>query len=162
HIGLHHPDRWCVIGPGAGFTVTHGYVKGLPDQLPDYQEKCLRIYDAADYAENAFNVPIVAYSGSMDPQKDAADQIERRLKTLGTPMAHGAAAGRGHIFPPEGKKKAEAEHQKHAGGEKARNVPPPKVRFTTSPLRYASSYGVEALPLARHYEPARVEVEKTQ
>src|SRR5262249_28078602 len=29
HIGLHTPDRWCVIGPGAGFTTTHGYVKKL-------------------------------------------------------------------------------------------------------------------------------------
>ncbi|MGE3808344.1 MAG: hypothetical protein AB7K24_27090, partial [Gemmataceae bacterium] len=28
HLGLHHPDRWCVLGPGAGFTTTHGYIKG--------------------------------------------------------------------------------------------------------------------------------------
>ena len=28
----------------------------LPNPLPDYQEKCLRIYDAYRYAENAFNV----------------------------------------------------------------------------------------------------------
>ncbi len=27
HIGLQHPDRWAVIGPGAGFTTTKGYVK---------------------------------------------------------------------------------------------------------------------------------------
>src|SRR5262249_10040230 len=53
HLGLHTPDRWCVLGPGAGFTTTHGYLKNLPDKLPDYIEKCLRIYDAVDYAENA-------------------------------------------------------------------------------------------------------------
>ena len=71
HLGLHFPDNWCVMGPGAGFTSTHGYIKGLP-KLPDYQEACLKIYDAVEYAENAFNVPIVAYSGGADPQKAAA------------------------------------------------------------------------------------------
>ena len=64
----HGPTSWCVIGPGAGFTTTHGYIKDLPDKLPAYQEACLRIYDAVDYAENAFNVPVVAYGGAKDPQ----------------------------------------------------------------------------------------------
>ena len=50
--------------------------------MPDYQEKCLRIYDAIDYAENARMIPIVAYSGGDDPQKLAADNIENRLKEL--------------------------------------------------------------------------------
>ena len=35
-------SQWCVIGPGAGFTTTHGYVKNLPDKLPPYQEACLQ------------------------------------------------------------------------------------------------------------------------
>ncbi len=82
HVGLHRPDRFCVIGPGAGFTNTHGYIKNLPNPLPAYQESCLHIYDAVDYAENAFNVPIVAYSGENDPQKAAADNIEAQLKKL--------------------------------------------------------------------------------
>ncbi len=33
HIGLHHPDQFCVIGPGAGFTTTHGYIANLPKAL---------------------------------------------------------------------------------------------------------------------------------
>ncbi|MFO0841160.1 MAG: hypothetical protein U0797_02025 [Gemmataceae bacterium] len=61
HIGLHRPDQWVVLGPGAGFTTTHGYVAKLPERLAPYQEACLHIYDAADYAENVFNVPVVAY-----------------------------------------------------------------------------------------------------
>ena len=55
---------FAAIQPGAGFTTTHGYIAKLPDPLPDYQEKCLRIYDAYRYAENAVHVPIVAYSGA--------------------------------------------------------------------------------------------------
>src|SRR5262245_28559866 len=71
HIGLRRPDRFAVIQPGAGFTTTHGYIAKLPDPLPDYQEKCLTIYDAFRYADNAFDVPIVAYSGEIDKQRQA-------------------------------------------------------------------------------------------
>src|SRR5205807_478937 len=42
HIGLHRPDQWCVVGPGAGYTTTHGFAKGL-GKLPWYQEACLTI-----------------------------------------------------------------------------------------------------------------------
>jgi dienelactone hydrolase len=161
HIGLQYPDRWCVIGPGAGFTVTHGYIKGLPDKLPAYQEACLHIYDAADYAENAFNVPVVAYSGADDPQMDAARQIETRLKKAGIPMTHIVAPGLAHSFPPEWQKKAEAEYSKYAGPNKGRSDYPPKVRFVTYTLRFANCAWVEILGLERHYEKALVEAEKT-
>ena len=64
HLGLQPLATWCVIGPGAGFTTSHGYRITLPDKLPPYQEACLSIYDAVDYAENAFDVPVVAYAGA--------------------------------------------------------------------------------------------------
>ncbi|MGL6096198.1 MAG: hypothetical protein ACRC7O_10435, partial [Fimbriiglobus sp.] len=115
HIGLHHPSRFAVIGPGAGFTTTHGYVKGLPDPLPDYQEKCLTIYDAVRYAENAFHVPVVAYSGAKDPQKAAADNIEAALKDFQEPLrfTHLVAPGLEHQMPPEWMAKAQAEYAKY-------------------------------------------------
>src|SRR5262249_57025865 len=99
HLGLHRPDRWTVIGPGAGFTTTHGYIKGLPDPLPPYQEACLTIYDAVDYAENAFNLPVVAYGGSEDPQLAASRNIEAKLKPLGIPMTLLVGTGLEHKFP---------------------------------------------------------------
>jgi hypothetical protein len=161
HLGLHRPDRWCVIGPGAGFTTTHGYIKGLPEQLPTYQEACLHIYDAVDYAENAFNVPIVAYGGDKDPQLQASRNIEERLKALQIPMTHLIAPGLGHTFPPEWQKKAEAEYAKYAGPGKGRKEYPEKVCFTTYTLRYPSCDWVELLGLDRHYRKARVDAEKT-
>ena len=48
--------RAVLAATGAGFTTTRGYVKGLPEKLPSYQEACLHIYDAVDYAENAFDM----------------------------------------------------------------------------------------------------------
>jgi hypothetical protein len=161
HLGLHYPDRWCVIGPGAGFTSTHGYIKDLPAKLPPYQEACLRIYDAVEYAENAFNVPVVAYSGSDDAQKAAADNIEKRLKAAGLPMTHIIAPGLGHSFPPEWQKKAEAEYAKYAGPGKGRSEYPSKVRFVTYTAKYPVCAWVEVLGLERHYEKALVDATRT-
>jgi pimeloyl-ACP methyl ester carboxylesterase len=159
HLGLHWPDRWCVLGPGAGFTTTHGYIKNLPGKLPDYQEACLHIYDAVDYAENAFNVPVVAYSGAKDAQMQAAVNIENRLKELGIPMTHLIAPDLEHKFPPEWQKKAEALYAQHAA--KGRPEYPPRVRFVTYTLRYPSCNWVEVLGLERHFARSEVDATKT-
>jgi predicted esterase len=159
HIGLHHPDQWCVIGPGAGFTSTHGYIKDLPEPLPPYQEACLHIYDAVDYAENAADVPVVAYAGSDDPQLQAARTIEAKLKGFDIPITVLVAPGLKHQFPPEWQKKAEAEYARFV--ERGRPHYPAHVRFVTYTLKYAACYWAEALALERHYERSLIDAEQT-
>ena len=161
HLGLHHPDRWCVIGPGAGFTTTHGYLKGIPDRLPDYQEACLRIYDAVDYAENAFDVPVVAYSGSEDPQLQAARNIEARLRPLHLGIKILVAPGLAHKFPPEWQQKAEEAYAPYAVHGLGRPDYPPHVHFVTYTLKYPSCFWVEIVGLKRHYEYSLVDARKT-
>jgi len=158
HLGLHFPSQWAVIGPGAGFTATHGYIKDLP-KLPNYQDACLHIYDAVDYAENAANVPVVAYSGDQDPQKAAADNIEKKLQALKIPMTHLVAPGLAHNFPPEWQKKAEEQYAKYL----VKGLPeyPSKVRFVTYTLKYPVCAWVKVLGLDKHYERAVVEAETT-
>jgi pimeloyl-ACP methyl ester carboxylesterase len=157
HLGLHHPDRFAVIGPGAGFTTTHGYIKGLPNPLPSPQEECLRIYDAIRYAENARMLPIVAYSGEKDAQKAAADNIEKRLRELKIDtMTHLVAPGLEHRFPPEWQKQAEVEWSKFAGEGKGRNPQPDEIHFTTYTLRYPSCEWVRITGLEKHYEKATI------
>ena len=157
HLGLHRPSQWCVIGPGAGFTTTHGY-KGLPDKLPPYQEACLTIYDAVDYAENAFDVPVVAYDGADDPQLQAARNIEARLKPLGIPMTLLVAPGLKHQFPAEWQRKAEAEYAKYTS--KGRPDQPARVLFVTYTLKYPSCDWVDILALDHHYRRALVDAER--
>jgi dienelactone hydrolase len=154
HLGLHWPDRWNVIGPGAGFTTTHGYAPNLPDKLPAYQEACLRIYDAADYALNAFNVPVVAYSGEKDPQKKAADNIDAILKRYKIDMDHLVAPGLGHSFPAEWFKKANALYVKQL--DKPRPDYPNAINFVTYTLKYPGCHWVVLLGLEKHYEKANV------
>ncbi|HEY7158600.1 MAG TPA: hypothetical protein VH575_31945 [Gemmataceae bacterium] len=156
HLGLHDPSRWCVISPGAGFTTTHGYVKNLP-KLTAEQEACLHIYDAVDYAENAFNVPIVSYDGADDPQLQAARNIEERLKPLNLSMKLLIAPGLGHKFPPEWQKKAAEARSEYVA--KGRPEYPPRVRFVTYTLKYPGCHWVGIEGLERHYERASVDAE---
>ncbi|MCS6852992.1 MAG: hypothetical protein NZ700_17690 [Gemmataceae bacterium] len=161
HLGLHHPDRWCVLGPGAGFTTTRGYVKNLPASLPPYQEACLHIYDAVDYAENVFNVPVVAYSGDQDPQMAAARNIEERLRGTGITMTHLIAPGLGHTFPPEWQDKAEAEYSKFAGPGRGRPAWPNRIRFVTYTPKYGRCDWLQVVALERLYEKAVVDARLT-
>lgn len=156
HLGLHHPDKWCVMGPGAGFTTTHDYAwKGKKD-LPDYQEKCLRIYDAIDYVENARRIPIVAYSGGDDPQKLAADNIENRLKELKIDaMTHIVAPGLGHTFPSEWFNKANLLWSEHAN--KPPGTFPKKLSFVTYTTKYHGDFWISINRLEKHYEKSSIE-----
>jgi hypothetical protein len=162
HLGLHYPADFCVIGPGAGFTTTHGYIGSLPKELPDYQEKCLRIYDAIDYAENAFNVPIVAYSGEKDAQKKAADNIENALKNFKEPhkFTHLVAPGLEHQMPKEWQDKAQAEYSKFM--EKGRNPKPERIRFVTYTPKYGECDWLSVEALERCYQKAVVDARRKE
>ncbi len=159
HFGLHHPGTFCVIGPGAGFTTTHGYIGGLANPLPDHQEKCLRIYDAALYAENAFNVPVVAYSGEKDGQKKAADNIEAALAKFPEKLrfTHVVAPGLEHQQPPEWQAKCEAEYRKYA--DTGRKVPD-RVRFVTYTPRYGRCDWARIDSMDRTYERAVIDLRR--
>ena len=157
HLGLHYPHRFCVLGPGAGFTTTHGYIRGLKE-LPPWQEACLHVYDAADYAENAFDVPIVAYSGADDPQKAAADNIEKAMKKLGLKMTHLVAPKTKHSIPPAFQKKLAEEYARYE--KKGRPAYPAEVRFVTWTLKYPMCDWVEIHGLEKHYARARVQATK--
>jgi predicted esterase len=157
HIGLHKPDRWCVLGPGAGFTVTHGFVANLPEKLAPQQEACLTIYDAADYAENVFDVPVVAYAGDKDKQIQALRNIQERLKGQNAPLTVLIAPGLEHQFPPEWQKKAEEEYARIIA--RGRPEYPRHVHFVTYTLKYPSCDWVDLLSLDRHYDRALVDAD---
>jgi predicted esterase len=160
HIGLHRPTEWCVIGPGAGFTTTHGYIKNLPAKLPDYQEACLRICDAVDYAENAAMVPVVAYAGDKDPQQQAAINIEEKLKPLGIPMIRLVGTGLAHQFPPEWQKKAQEAYAPFV--ERGLNSNPKRVHFVTYSLKFPLAGWIMLTDLEKQYEKATVDAEITK
>ncbi len=161
HLGLHHPDKWRVMGPGAGFTTTHDYAWKGKKELPDYIERCLHIYDAIDYVENARMIPIVAYSGGDDAQKLAADNIENRLKELKIDaMTHLVAPGLGHSFPADWFKKANELWSRRVQYDKSPF--PANVSLVTYTLKYRQFDLIMIDALEKHYEKASIQTEMTK
>ena len=153
HHGLHHPFSYRVLGPGAGFSTTRGYAK-LPDPLPDYQDRCLRIYDAVPAAENVFNVPVVAYAGELDKQKAATDNVIAALKGFREPHTVTQLVGPGleHKMPTEWMAKAEAEYRKLLAV-----LRPARTRYVLYTTAYPEFPGGYVTGLERHYDQAVID-----
>ena len=107
---VHFADRWAAAAPGAGFTETEVFLRGGLARQPQnaVQRTLWHMYDSTDYALNTFNVPVVAYSGAIDGQKQAADAMAAAMAGEGLTLEHvigpehrslvragGAAAGPG-------------------------------------------------------------------
>lgn len=169
HLGLHHPSSWCSVEAGAGFTETRNYAK-LVD-LPDVQEKALHVYDAVDYALNAFDVPIAGYGGEDDPQLRASANILDRLRVLDVPMhtdglvtrAEGidflqvVGARMGHRIDPVSAQLLAAFHDEHAADR--REPPMPRIRFETYTVKYGRVGWLSIEELHEHYKRATLVAE---
>jgi hypothetical protein len=103
---------------------------------------------------------VVAYAGADDPQIQALRNIEARCKQANIPITVLVAPGVGHQFPPEWRKKAQAEYDKFVA--KGRSEYPRRVHFETYTLKYPSCDWVEILGLDRHYQHALVDAEQTE
>ena len=160
HIGLHYPGDWVAMEAGAGFTETKRYAK--LDTLPPYQEAALHIYDAVDYALNAFNLPIVGYGGEDDPQLQASVNIRRQLVREGFKPGELRALflvgpHTKHQFNPQSK--AESDRFIDAQVERGRQKPD-HIRFVTYTTRYNRCFWLEITGLEKQYERAEVEAHR--
>ena len=97
---VHFADRWAAGAPGAGFTETAVFLRGALRTQPqnDAQQKLWHLYDATDYAVNTFNVPVIAYSGANDAQKQAADAMADAMRAEGLTLEHVIGPNTGHSY----------------------------------------------------------------
>ena len=151
HVGLHHPDRWAGVEAGAGFTETHRYAK--QGVLPPYQEATLHIYDAVDYALNAWNLPMVGYGGDQDPQLQASVNIRERLAgELPPRLLFLVGPKTGHRFHPGSQRESAEFLRRHLPRHR-----PERIRFATYTTRYNRAFGMTIEGLEKHYERAEVD-----
>jgi Prolyl oligopeptidase family len=169
HLGLHHPSLWSSVEAGAGFTETRTYAK-LKD-APPYVEKGLHIYDAVDYALNAFDVPIAGYGGEKDPQLQASTNIVDALKGLGFTLKTDGlvtrgegidflrvvGAGMGHQVDPSSAKILADFHDAHAA--RGAGLDAKRVRFVTYTLKYNRAAWLSVEQLKEHYARTEVDAE---
>lgn len=157
HLAAHHPELWAAAAPGAGFAETAGYTGALKrDPKPAwFEQKLWHLYDATDYAANLFNFPVLAYSGELDKQKQAADVMAAAMKAEGLELMHLIGPGVQHKYEP--KTKLELARRFDELTAKGGETLPVRVRFTTWTLRYHEAAWVSVEGLEKHWERARVE-----
>ena len=105
-FATHAAWKFAAVAPGAGFAETPVFLKLKAEELastPDWQKKLWRLYNATDYAANLYNVPVVAYSGEDDGQKQAADIMAKALEAEGMQMTHVIGPKTGHRYHPDSK-----------------------------------------------------------
>src|ERR1700722_9883084 len=136
HLAAHHAGLWAAASPGAGFVDTPVYQKIFDKKPlpPWYEQKLWHLYDAVDYAGNLFNCGLVAYSGEIDPQKQAADLMAKAMAAEGLTMTHIIGPNTGHKYEP--KAKLEVAAKVDAIANQGRNPWPDEVKFSTWTLRY--------------------------
>jgi hypothetical protein len=156
HLAAHHPDVWAVAAPGAGFSETADYTGALKKNPPPsaWEQKLWQLYDATDYAANFFNVPVVAYNGTDDKQRQAADMMENAMHAEGLKLTRVWGTNIGHKYTPEAKREVSAFVDEAIA--RGKEPFPTQVHFTTRTLRYNRGPLVTVEALAKHWQRADV------
>ncbi|SPF50133.1 conserved exported hypothetical protein [Candidatus Sulfopaludibacter sp. SbA4] len=160
HIGTHYAGLWAAVAPGAGFSESAQFLhlRLTGDNAPPWwEQKLFHVYDATDYAVNLYNTPTVAYNGEIDPQKQAADMMERALAEEGLRLIRVVGPQTPHRYHPDSK--VEIDRMLDAIAERGRDPYPRRVRFTTWTLAYNQMKWVTIDSLGKHWERARLDVE---
>lgn len=98
------------MAPGAGFSESRRFLKIKDDALPPWYEQVLwKWYDAPEYTENLFTLPVIAYSGEKDGQKQAADVMEAEFAKHGRKLNHIIGPNMGHDYDKASLEKIRAE-----------------------------------------------------
>ena len=160
HLGAHYAGRWCAISPGAGFAESEiyaGVFSPKKEPPPWWEQTLFRQYNATDSAANLANTPVMAYSGELDKQKQAADIMEKACTAEGVKMEKLIGPKTEHKYEAGAKRDlAKWLDEKIAAGTPAM---PPKVRFTTYTLRYPTMKWITLDWLEKHWERADIDAE---
>ena len=135
HLGLHYPTMWSTVGAGAGFVETMHHLQRTEPLSPLHQ-RTTRIYDAQDYALNAFNVPIIGYGGELDPQLFAAKTMHAMGEKLGVPIPILIGPETAHKFHPDSLKQFMSFLDEHSKAGRTEFPDRPKIRFVTYTPKY--------------------------
>jgi predicted esterase len=158
HLGAHYADRWCAVSPGAGFAETARYQNLRPENYPPpYEQLLWGVYDVPAYVRNLFNLPVVAYSGELDKQIQAARVMEEAYRGEGRELAHIVGPGMGHKYHPDSLQEILAVLKSAA--DQGRDRSPEEVHLQTRTLRYCRMHWVEAIRLEEHWRDARIDAE---
>ena len=153
---VHHADRWAAAAPGAGFTETAVFLRGGLARQPQnaVQQTLWHMYDSTDYAINTFNLPVVAYSGEIDAQKQAADAMASAMLAEGLTLEHIIGPNTGHSYEAGARQRLQDRLDQLVSA--GRKPVPSEIRFTTWMLRYNRMFWVTVDAMMEEWQRARV------
>lgn len=157
HFAVHYPSLWFAANPGAGFSETPRFLKVFQNEKvePTWYEKTLwNLYDCDKWAANLSGCPTIAYSGEIDPQKQAADVMAEALRAHGLDLTHIVGPKTPHRYHPESR--AEVAARMKALASVGRSPYLSRVDFTTFTLRYNRAKGIAVEALEEHWRPSRI------
>ncbi len=156
-FATHHSGLWAAAAPGAGFAETAEFFKVFApgkEAPPAWEQKLWRWYDCTTMAENLANTSVVAYSGEIDGQKQAADIMIKYSEKAGITFPHIIGPQTPHKYHPESKPKINelVDAAVKKGNEKA----PKEVRLVTYSLIYPQVDWVRIEGMEKQWERAEV------
>ena len=162
-FATHYPGAWAAANPGAGFSETADFLKVFqnePVQPTWYQQKLWHWYDSTDYAANLFNCPVIAYSGEVDGQRQAATLMVKAADAEGLSFKHIIGPKAGHFYEANAKKEVATLVDELAA--RGNDFNPPRIQFVTWTLRYNRCKWVQVDGIAKHWEQAHIDAERTE
>ncbi len=135
HLGLHYPALWCSVGAGAGFCDTENHLS-LTAPLSPLHQRLVRIYDAQEYALNAFNVHTIGYGGELDRQLFASGRMTERAALEGVTIRRLIGPKTEHKWHPESRREFMAFHAEHVRNGRPDAEERNQIRFVTYTPRY--------------------------
>ena len=160
HLAVHDPMMWMAANPGAGFVDTivyQGWQDKMPFPLTAAGKKLMLWYDVLPWTANLQNTRVIAYSGEVDKQKQAADRVFAQSKRLGFDWPYVIGEKMGHKIDPVSKQTIESQLAAWAAdpGQKPR----PQIDFLTYTVRYGKAGWLEITGIKEQWSPARVSAE---
>lgn len=157
HITTHYASRWAASAPGAGFSETADFLRVFQEETlrpSAWEQKLWRLYDSTSIALNTANTSVVAYSGEVDRQKQAADAMEKAMAAEGLALTHLIGPKTAHAYEPGAK--VELNRRIDALANRGRDKSPQTVKFSTYSLRYNRMAWVQVDALDEHWAEGRV------
>jgi pimeloyl-ACP methyl ester carboxylesterase len=161
HLGAHYSSPWVAVSPGAGFVEVARYQKIPPDKYPPwYEQKLWGLYDVPDYVRNLFNTSVIAYSGELDKQREAAVIMEEAFKNEGHELTHLIGPGVEHKY--ESGTLAELLKRLEVIVAKGNEEFPSEVHLQTRTLQYPAQHGLIADRLTEHWLDSRIDALRSE
>ncbi len=157
HLAVHDPGRWFAANPGAGFVDTivyQGWTRETPFAIDQTRSKLLDWYDVLPWVTNLRNTHVVAYSGELDKQRQAADRVMEALHRAEVDAEYLIGEGMGHKIDPASAHEIESIIDNWS--KQGRRSPQQDIDFVTYTLRHHQVDWLQVTGLREHWSPGRV------